>query len=578
MIFNCDNVLPHKSNNYLYDVLRARGIDDPDDYLNVSEADLTDGWLLDNMDAAVDAVNNIMMHGGNVVITVDPDVDGFTSAAIMWLYLKKIDMDNHINLNYVLHAGKQHGTDDLIEEIEQYEPDLLIVPDAGSSEIDVHKAYRESHPDAKILVLDHHLTDVEDDPYCIRINNQISPNFSNKTLCGAGVVFKFCQCFDDMYDLDYANEFYDLAAVGLVGDMMDLRNKETHFIVQTGLNNITNSGLIAFVDSLSYSLNGRTKLTPTDVAFYIAPAINAVIRVGTQDTKAAVFEALLDGTRVVKSTKRGAGPNDTEISGEQAARLARNAKAMQDRIIEKALDTLEATIYKMDLLENKVLVVPVSDADDIHPSITGLVAMKLATKYHRPTLVLRQGEGHTLKGSARAEEGISIGGFKEYLDSTGLFEYAQGHSMAFGAGIKESKLDEFLKKTNDELASVDFNEKSYTVDYLFNADEEFTDLIRDLDMGTSLYGQNLKEPTIGVQNIELKRDEVTIMKNNCMKFTHNGIAYVIFKNADAIEDFTANEHMFVSIYGKGNMNEWLGHKTCQIIVNAYEIKKPTYVF
>ena len=97
---------------------------------------------------------------------------------------------------------------------------------------------------------------------------------------------------------------------------MDLRNPETHYLVKNGLKNLHNSGLLAFVNAMSYSLGGRTELVPIDVAFYIAPYINAVIRVGSDDVKRCVFEALIDGDRIVQSTKRGAKIGEIEILGE----------------------------------------------------------------------------------------------------------------------------------------------------------------------------------------------------------------------------------------------------------------------
>lgn len=579
MEFNCLEILPHKSEDYLVDVLCARGIDDPKRYIAVDENSLTDGFLLDGMREALKVIHDIVTTDtpARVAITVDSDVDGFTSAAIMHLYLSKV---GNVEMIPFLHEGKQHGIDDIIDDILECAPDLIIVPDASTSEIEMHKRVYEAN--IPIVILDHHLSDVKVDPYAIRINNQLSDKFPNKTLCGAGVVYKFCECYDYEYGFEYATDYIDLAAVGLVADMMDLRNAETHYLVKQGLKNITNPGLQMLVSSQSFSLGGRSKLNPVDVAFYVAPYINAMVRVGSMDSKRVVYEALIDGTRIVPSTKRGAKNGEIEILGEQAARLMKNAKALQQRLVDSAMDVLESKIFKFDLLENKVILIPVSDEDNIPSTLTGLVAMKITAKYHKPTLILRECDDGILKGSARAEDGTKMGGFKEYLEQTGLFEYNAGHSMAFGAGLAQTKVDDFLKVANEQLKDINFNEKAYTVDYLFTGEESgLSDIVFALDEGKSYWGQNLQEPTFGVKRIKLSKDDVTLMKNNCLKFSHDGVSFVIFKNEQAIADFTEFENMYVDVYCRGSVNEWCGRKSAQMIVSGYEIHnaaRDKYVF
>ncbi len=275
MDFKCTGRLPHISNNYLYDILLERGIDNPSDYLNVDKTSITPFDTLDNIIEAgnklIEVINNV--DNPNILITVDSDVDGYTSAAIMYSYLKQ-SIKKEITLHYLIHDGKQHGIDDLLEQIKDLLPDILIIPDASSSELEEHKIISKICP---IIVLDHHQSDVVNDEYAIRVNNQLSENFSNKTLCGAGIVYKFCQCLDNLLNINNADNYLDLVAVALVADMMDLRNPETHYLVKTGLKNIKNSGLKAFVNAMGYSLSGRTELVPVDVAFYIAPYINEVI-------------------------------------------------------------------------------------------------------------------------------------------------------------------------------------------------------------------------------------------------------------------------------------------------------------
>ena len=134
----------------------------------------------------------------------------------MYGYIKKI-ANKFTKIDYLIHEGKQHGIDDLISQIEDIQPDILIIPDASSSELEEHKIISKYCP---IIILDHHQSDVENDEYAIRVNNQLSKNFNNKTLCGAGIVYKFCQCLDKKLNAKFADCFMDLVAVALVADMM----------------------------------------------------------------------------------------------------------------------------------------------------------------------------------------------------------------------------------------------------------------------------------------------------------------------------------------------------------------------
>lgn len=88
---------------------------------------------------------------------------------------------------------------------------------------------------------------------------------------------------DELLGKSCANDFLDLVAVGMIGDMMDIRNVETRYLIQEGLKNIRNPFIKGMIDKNSYQLKGS--LTPISVAFYIVPYINAVTRVGTQEEK-----------------------------------------------------------------------------------------------------------------------------------------------------------------------------------------------------------------------------------------------------------------------------------------------------
>lgn len=142
--------------------------------------------------------------------------------------------------------------------------------------------------------MDHHeqLYDEEGNPVIstasntIIINNQLSERYINKSLCGAGVVYKFCEVLDDILNISQAYEYIDLVALGEIADVMDRTTSETNYLMLEGLKNIKNPGLKVLLEAQSFSLKEKAKppyigLTPIDIAFYIAPLLNAITRVGT---------------------------------------------------------------------------------------------------------------------------------------------------------------------------------------------------------------------------------------------------------------------------------------------------------
>jgi single-stranded-DNA-specific exonuclease len=139
-------------------------------------------------------------------------------------------------------------------------------------------------------VLDHHEADVES-PWACVINNQLC-DYPTKSLSGVGIVYKFCSYLDSLLNVDYAENLVDLAALGIIADMVDLKDFETRQIVKEGIHNINNPFFYEMAKKNEYSL--RDGITPIGVAFYIAPYVNATIRMGTPEEKILLFESMLE--------------------------------------------------------------------------------------------------------------------------------------------------------------------------------------------------------------------------------------------------------------------------------------------
>lgn len=441
-----------------------------------------------------------------------------------------------------------------------------------SNDYEYHKRLKDIG--TEVIVLDHHETDQYSD-YAIVVNNQLSKSYPNKYLSGAGVVYKFLECIDDVIGIDNAKNYIDLAAIGIVGDMMSLLPLENRYLVNEGLKSIKNIGMLELIKKQSYSIGDINNITPTDISFYITPLINATIRVGKPREKEILFESLINGAELIKSTKRGAKDTEMETIAEQNARNCANARARQNRMKDKAIDQLDMKIIKNGLDENKIIFVEIEN-EDIEQTLTGLVAMQLMAKYKKPVIVARLADDDCLKGSARGDSKSELDSLKDFCVNSGYFEYAEGHAFANGISIKWKNVEPFINYANKALSEVDFNEGIYNVDFIRTPNsEDLADIILEIAQKSELWGKDIEEPYIAIENIEITNSDVSLIgtKKDTLKFSINGVTYLQFKADKLIEDLSETELAKLTILGRMNLNEWCGNTTPQIFIEDYNIEK-----
>ena len=225
-----------KSMSLIEQILYNRGIPvcEAFHYLNTTDCDIINPNLLDNIHQGAIMLMSHIKANHKIFVQIDEDCDGYTSGALLLNYLNSIFP--HYTQNFIIystHDTKAHGI--VVESIPK-DTKLVIVPDAGSNEIEKHQELKEKGID--ILILDHHNVEQES-PYVCLINNQ-ADNYPNKTLSGVGVVYKFCSYLDSLLGINNADMYLDLLAAGCVADMMPLNNFETKHLIFKGLDNINN--------------------------------------------------------------------------------------------------------------------------------------------------------------------------------------------------------------------------------------------------------------------------------------------------------------------------------------------------
>ena len=567
----------------LQEILRDRGVKDIENFLYPTSKCELDPYGLENIDLAADMLLRHLRADSKIMFVVDSDCDGFTSSSILWLYIKHIFPK--ANLNFTLHEHKQHGLDDKIDWLETLNDiDLVICPDSASYDVEEHQRLADLGIDC--LVLDHHeqLYDTDGNPVIstapntIIVNNQLSPHYENKSLCGAGVVYKFCEVLDEVLGIHQAQEYMDLVALGEIADVMDRTTAETNYLMLEGLSNIQNKGFQTLLASQSYSLKEKATypwygLTPIDIAFYIAPLINALTRVGSMKEKEAMFYCFVEPDLVLPSTKRGAKVGDTETAAEQTARVGKNAKARQDKLKEKAIDLIDFKIQKNDLASNNIILVEIEPEDNIPPELTGLVAMAIVNKYNKPVMIGRRNDKGEINGSIRSSGNFAgLPSFKQFLEESNLMNYVAGHDAAAGFGINNT-LDERLLNYSNEVLNDDDFKKCYTVDYILDANDNNTELLTVLASHPEFFGNHIDEIKFVIKNITLSNVMAMGANKDSMKISCNGVDYVRFKDMDFVDAVMNNRTDKLTVYGRANLNTFAGRTSIQIFIDDYELVK-----
>ena len=583
MKYKLRNTYPTDPQLALEAILKDRGVKNVEAFICPSKEDENYPYDLENIDLAANLLIEYLREDKRICFIIDQDCDGFTSSAILWLYIKHLFPN--AKLTFTIHERKQHGIEDKIDWVIDYDIcDLLIVPDAGSYNFKEHKLLYDAG--IKCICLDHHLPPDEQLPnleQVIVVNNQLSPHYPNKSLCGAGVVYKFCEVLDDKLGIQLAYNYIDLAALGEIADVMDRTDIETNYIMIEGLKNIRNKGFCALLDSQAFPLKERgiypyKGLTPIDVAFYIAPLINAITRVGSMVEKENMFYCFIEPDRLVQSTKRGALPTDTETAAEATARCGKNAKSRQDKAKERALDIVDFKIQKNQLNDNNIIFVELSPDDNIQQELTGLIAMNVVNKYQKPCMIGRRNNQNEVQGSIRNNENFSgMPSFKKFLEESKLLNYVAGHENSAGYGISADKVLPFIQYCNSILNATDF-ETCYRVDYILDANDNNNELIYSLVKHPEYYGNHIEEPTFVIKNIQLAQVMAMGQNKDSMKISYNGIDYVRFKDEDFVEQVLTNRAQLLTVYGRGNINTFAGKTSLQIFVTDYEFVKDEHKY
>ena len=572
------NSININSSNYLKDYLNTLGIADENisSFINKPrDLDEDNPLTLDNMQLAIEtAYAELIKPSAHIFVQIDSDSDGYTSSAVLINYIKR--RFNGIKVSYALHPGKEHG---IVPEVIPEDVTLIFIPDAGSNDYDQQQLLCSQGK--KLIILDHHEVNDHRTTGAILVNNQSSINFINKNLSGVGIVYMFIKAMDEKYfsnDLIY-RDYMDLTAIGIIADAMNMTSLGNNYIAYYGLSNIKNKFIQNLAVKQARGIKNPEKLTKTDIAFYIAPVINGVIRSGSQEDKETVFKALVDNNSVELFDYEWRGNYKQETLYDRAVRLAINAKSRQDSNKKKAFEWLCELIRKNNYDKDNLIIVPLDEeqSNKVSANITGLIAMEIVKEFNKPCLILRKTEFEDkilFGGSGRNGNFFGLPSLLDFLRESNLVYYVAGHANAFGCFIEEDKIPLLREYANTQLNQKSF-EEVYEVDYWFHTTENINkSMLFDFASCEFLWGQGIPRPIFAFDFNYTSKD-VTIMgaDKSSVKIKYNGIDFVSFKNSELAKKIEECPNGHVQIIGAPSLNEWMGRTSIQIKAEEIEVSE-----
>ena len=385
-------------------------------------SDLHDPFLMNDMQVAVDRLNQALGRKEHIMVYGDYDVDGCTAVALVYKFLSQFysNIDFYIPDRYEEGYGISRKGIDFAAEMGVK---LIIVLDCGIKAVEEVAYAREKGID--FIICDHHVPDDELPPAVAILNPKRHDNrYPYTHLSGCGVGFKFMQAFATSNGIEFnkLSSLLDLCAVSIASDIVPIMG-ENRILACQGLrclNTNPSIGLRAIGEACGLSERG---LSMSDIIFKIGPRINASGRM--QNGKEAV-ELLVE--------------KDYQAALEKAGCINLYNEARKD-LDKQMTDEAFKQVEQLPGLDDRRSVVIYNES--WHKGVIGIVASRLTEQYYRPAVVLTRSDG-VATGSARSVSGFDV--YKAVQSCSDLLENFGGHTYAAGLSMKVENVPEFAER------------------------------------------------------------------------------------------------------------------------------------
>lgn len=528
-------------------------------YLNGTIAELYDGILMKDMNVAVSILQEKIRDGKEIRIIGDYDIDGINATYILMEGLSSfgakvsIDIPDRMKDGYGLNQN-------LIDRAAEDHVDTIITCDNGI-------AAREEIAYAKrlgmtVIVTDHHEIPFEETQEGIRYllppaDAVVDPkredcNYPFPDLCGAAVAYKLVETLfnvagKDAEDIDYLMEN---VAIATVGDVMDLVGENRIFVKQglEMLKRTKNLGLAALIECTAIPVE---RLSAYHIGFVLGPCLNAS---GRLDTAKRAIELLC------AKTKR-----DAEILAGDLKALNDSRKDMTAHAVEDAMEIVETT----EVGKDRVLVIYLPDC---HESLAGIVAGRIRETYYKPVFVLTNAE-EGVKGSGRSIEAYHM--YEGMNRCKELFTKFGGHKLTAGLSLPRENIELFRKQINEQcqLTEEDLCEK-VSIDMQLPLAYVNEALVNELEC-LEPFGKGNPKPVFAEREVEILQSKILGKNQNVLKLLVSDsqgtkIEALYFGDIAQCLDVIAAKHGKINITFYPDINEYMGKKTPQIVIQNYQ--------
>jgi single-stranded-DNA-specific exonuclease len=528
-------------------ILVQRGIETYEEARNYFRPELShlhDPFLMKDMDKAVSRIFSAFAEKERILVFGDYDVDGTTSVACMYQFLKKHHPETEFYIPHRYREGygvSKAGIDFAFEN--NYS--LIISLDCGIKSFDLISYAKDLG--IEFIVCDHHLPDDLLPPAVAVLNpKQKDCPYPFKELCGCGVGFKLicALCIRMNLPLETAYEYLDLVATAIAADIVSLSG-ENRVLAYFGLKKV-NSNPNSGIRALGFLGKFEKELLINNLVFIIAPRVNAAGRM--DDARKAVMMFVAENYE------------EALFWAEQLHADNTNRKEADMSITEEAL----ALIKGDEVLAKRLSTVLFQP--HWHKGVVGIVASRLIDHYYRPTIILTQ-SGELVAGSARSVTGFNV--YEAIHQCRDLLIGYGGHFYAAGMTMEMEKVEAFCQKF-EEVVQSSIHPELLIPEILIDAEITLVDIKKpfyDIICQMEPFGPDNVRPTFIIRRM-YNTGWSKVVKDAHIRFVlqqgNLKITGIGFHMAEKMPLLVAGKP--VDVVFKIDENEWNGEKNLQLKV------------
>ena len=402
--------------------------DEAKDFFRPKWEHLHDPFLMKDMDKAIDRIQEAMQRKEKILIYGDYDVDGTTSVALVYSFLRRY----YLEMDYYLPDRYKEGYGISTQGIDWAKENgftLIIALDCGIKAIDKIEYANEKGID--FIICDHHLPG-DEIPKAIAVLDpkRVDCNYPFKELSGCGIGFKLMHAYILKHEINESEltNFLDLVVISIAADIVPVIG-ENRILAYLGLNQL-NHHPSEGVKALIKAAGMKRELSISDIVFSLGPRINAA---GRMDDARHAVKLLIS--------------EHSEQADNNADTLNVKNKERKEVDVNITAEALSMLVNDADQQNKKSTVLFQSHW---HKGVVGIVASRMLDHYYRPTIILTESNG-LASGSARSVAGFDI--HEAIKSCSDLLEQFGGHMFAAGLTLKIENVPEFIARFEEVVSS-----------------------------------------------------------------------------------------------------------------------------